>query len=315
MLLVLAIASAAPAVAGDACISPPQGLVAWWPGNGNANDVVGTNDGTTRNGTTFAEGEVGQAFDFDGEDDDVLVPASASLDVGTGPGFTLELWVNPTTNAAREPLFEWNRQSGSPNWGAHLWIATTNLDELPHAGNVYANLVDTGGGNHVMFSGDGFMVGGAFQHVAFTYDKASGAARYYRNGTLIAEASLGTFTPQTSYDLFFAARPGPVQPTHFDGLLDEIALYDRALSLEEIQDVHEAAEAGKCLCGDASGDTEVKAGDALFVLQSAVGTATCNLCICDVNGSGSITALDSLMTLKLAVGLALATACPDCIAD
>ena len=42
------------------CIQPPAGLVSWWAGDGNANDIVGGNDGTLVNGATFAPGMVGQ---------------------------------------------------------------------------------------------------------------------------------------------------------------------------------------------------------------------------------------------------------------
>ena len=47
------------------CVSPPSGLVSWWPAEGNASDIQGTNNGTF-NGPVFAPGEVAQAFSFDG---------------------------------------------------------------------------------------------------------------------------------------------------------------------------------------------------------------------------------------------------------
>src|SRR6266545_3162494 len=46
------------------CVPPLSGLVSWWPGEGNANDLVGSNNGTLLNGVSFAEGIVGQAFNF-----------------------------------------------------------------------------------------------------------------------------------------------------------------------------------------------------------------------------------------------------------
>ena len=48
------------------CTPPPPGMVAWWPGEGNANDIRGGNNGTPQGGVTFPAGEVGQAFSFDG---------------------------------------------------------------------------------------------------------------------------------------------------------------------------------------------------------------------------------------------------------
>jgi trimeric autotransporter adhesin len=66
------------------------------------------------------------------------------------------------------------------------------------------------------------------------------------------------------------------------------------------------------LCGDASLDGEVKAGDALTVLKVAVGTADCELCVCDVNDSGQVTSSDALLALRLAVGQSVELDCPVC---
>jgi hypothetical protein len=52
----------------QSCTPPPTGMVAWWLGDGNANDIQDGNDGTLQNGATFGTGEVGQAFSFDGTD-------------------------------------------------------------------------------------------------------------------------------------------------------------------------------------------------------------------------------------------------------
>jgi hypothetical protein len=67
------------------------------------------------------------------------------------------------------------------------------------------------------------------------------------------------------------------------------------------------------LCGDASLDGEVKAGDALTVLRVAVGTADCELCVCDVNDSGEVTSSDALLALRLAVGQPIELDCPVCL--
>ena len=44
------------------CTPPPSGLIAWWPGDGNYNDIIGKSNGTPANNVVFASGEVGQAF-------------------------------------------------------------------------------------------------------------------------------------------------------------------------------------------------------------------------------------------------------------
>src|SRR5213080_193555 len=52
----------------QACIPPPAGVVAWYPGDGNASDTQGHN-GTLQGGATFTAGKVGQAFSLDGVND------------------------------------------------------------------------------------------------------------------------------------------------------------------------------------------------------------------------------------------------------
>src|SRR5215510_10623820 len=77
------------------CAPPPSGLVSWWPGDGNANDIQDGNNGMPSGGVTFGLGEVGQAFSFDGTTGSVIVPDSNNLDVTTQ--FTLDAWINPAS--------------------------------------------------------------------------------------------------------------------------------------------------------------------------------------------------------------------------
>lgn len=74
----------------------------------------------------------------------------------------------------------------------------------------------------------------------------------------------------------------------------------------------ETAYAGALqVCGDASGDGEVKATDAMFTLGAAVGVHACPLPVCDCNASGSVTATDAMDILKLSVGIEVALECPE----
>src|SRR5882724_10819515 len=62
--------------AAQTCAPPLSGLAGWWPGDGNADDLQGASNGTLLNGATFTTGKVGQAFSFDGVDDDVSLPGT-----------------------------------------------------------------------------------------------------------------------------------------------------------------------------------------------------------------------------------------------
>src|SRR5262249_23476230 len=64
----------------ESCTPPPPGMVAWYPGDGNTNDFVGSDNGTPVNGAAFAPGLVGQAFKFTADlDSGVLIPSSPAL--------------------------------------------------------------------------------------------------------------------------------------------------------------------------------------------------------------------------------------------
>ena len=84
------------------------GLVAWWPGDDNADDIVGGNHGTLEGGTTFAPGIVGQAFSLDGTGD--------YIGMGDKPGLerrsqiTIDAWVKSSSGGSVVSKF--NHRSG-----------------------------------------------------------------------------------------------------------------------------------------------------------------------------------------------------------
>ena len=227
------------------CTPAPAGLVSWWPAERNANDIVDGNDGTIQN-ITYTHGEVGQAFVFNGSDSGIVIPASTSLDVGSSGGFTLEAWINPTDVSQRCPLFEWNVGDGVTYWGVHFYIDPVSFDAGP--GALYANIVDNNGSWHLLHTPAGVVTTKVFQHVALTYDQASGMATIYCNGVVVAQQNLGSFTPLTTYDLYLGRRPLTQGETYaFAGLLDEPAVYRGALSSNEIAAIYAAGHAGKCV--------------------------------------------------------------------
>ena len=75
----------------ETCVPPPSGMVAWWPGDGNTDEIVGARNGSIVGSAGFAPGMVCDAFSFDGNgwvdvDDDPI------WTLGTAD-FTIDLWV------------------------------------------------------------------------------------------------------------------------------------------------------------------------------------------------------------------------------
>lgn len=208
----------------------PSGLVALWSGEGNGGDTVGGNKMELTD-ISFAEGKVGQAFSFNGTSSTIRIPASPALDIGVGGGFTIMAWIKPADIAGLHPLFQW---SDSPP--LNLWIGIRPSE----IGVLNACITDVDG-NRFVVSHPGVLVSGVFQHIALTYDKASGVATWFLNGVIVAQRQLSGHVYGTKGDLWISHRdenPGNWSTGRtFAGLMDEIAIFNRALSASEIQTI------------------------------------------------------------------------------
>jgi hypothetical protein len=77
------------------CVTPPSGMVSWWPGDDNANDIQGGNNGTIQGDITFAAGMVGEAFSSNGNGS-VMIGNPANLQL---QDFTIGAWVKLSTTS------------------------------------------------------------------------------------------------------------------------------------------------------------------------------------------------------------------------
>jgi hypothetical protein len=219
----------------------PPGLVALWPGEGDGNDSVGNNSMELTD-ITFAEGKVGQAFSFNGFTSSIRIPASPALDVGAGDGFTITAWIKPSEVDGLHPILQW-----SDNNPVNLWIGIR-----PFENGVLRGDITDEAGNHFVVSHPEVLASGVFQHIAFTYDKASGVGALYLNGVNVARCQLGSqLVANTKGDLWFSQidrRPGNWSTDRaYAGLMDEVAIYNRALTAEEIQSICTAENHGEPL--------------------------------------------------------------------
>jgi len=208
----------------------PAGLVALWAGD--ANDSVG-GDGATFNDISFEKGKVGRAYSFNGSTSWIKLPASRSLDIGAGRGFTIECWIMPSAfdvDVSGAPIIEWDSETTD---GMQLWSG----------GELFANLKDTSGRAHNINLPGLTLSTNEFQHVALTYDKSSGHAIIYYNGTMVTNVFLGSIIPQTTYPVNIGKRTG--QPIGlndtYGGLIDGLSIYNRALSASEIRAIYRKA--------------------------------------------------------------------------
>ena len=177
-------------------------------GNGN----TGTINGATR----IAGGKYGGALSFNGSSNRVQINDSNSLDLTTG--MTLEAWVMPTASQSG-----W-RTVIQKEVDTYFLDASSNSARRPATGGTYGSTV-------TWIAGPNTIPVNSWTHLASTYDGAN--IRLYVNGTQVA-------TVARTGSIAVSALPvwiGGNNPygEYFNGVIDEVRIYNRALSVAEIQ--------------------------------------------------------------------------------
>ncbi len=222
------------------CDPAASGLGGWWAGEGNADDSFGTNNGTLQSGVSFSGGEVGQAFSFDGSTGYVEIPNAPNLD-GDGQ-VTIDFWMysNPTN-----PI-------GSRIEG----LVTSQFYgvEMAPGNNLYMYLSTNGGSSFLLTTdvnpGGLTFPTGQWHHVAATYDGTN--MQMYLDGQpagsprpaagMISMPQAGSFVTLGSENGRAFAGSG----RYYQGLLDEVDIFNRALTASEIAAIYAAGSSGKC---------------------------------------------------------------------
>ena len=100
---------------------PTNGLVGWWPFNGNANDISGNGNNGTVYGATLTNdrnGNLNSAYDLDGSNDYIQIPTS---NFTNDSGFTFSIWLNANSLANNEDyLFQIGTDPGTRYFGFRL---------------------------------------------------------------------------------------------------------------------------------------------------------------------------------------------------
>jgi hypothetical protein len=238
VLAVLALAFFQQRTHAGECTTPPSGLTAWWPGNGNFDDLAGTSPGINENGVAFVLGRVGQAFSFDGTNSHIRIADNPNLHFTNA--LTIEAWIYPTSlGTAGNIVSKWAVLNPGQACYTTLVLPDGRLNFAVSAlGDGFA-VVSTSTANSA--------VPNQWTHFAASYDGS--ALRVYLNGTCEGQVAYnqGIF-PGTDPLTIGAAGvyAGGRVLSPFAGLIDEPAVYNRALSGTEIQAIYNAGNAGKC---------------------------------------------------------------------
>ena len=228
-----------PVSAAEDCVALPPGLVGWWSGDGNAQDLSGNYNFGSPTGIAYSPGLVSEAFWFDGDAAKVKIGQSANLNVQS---LTLAAWINPADETYR-PILTYQQQGDY--MGAFIWAGKPPGGA---AGTLYSNLRQSPWDNNEIFV-SGVIPTNQWSLVAVTYDQTSGVNRLYVNGTVVKEKNIGFLIQRTAAPLYIGHLPETLDalpPTSFYGLIDEPQVYNRALSTNELNAIYLAGSAGVC---------------------------------------------------------------------
>src|SRR5436309_8935849 len=197
------------------------GLVAAYAFNEGSGTTVADISGNDNNGTISAAtwttaGRFGNALVFNGTSARVTVPDAASLQLTTG--MTLEAWVFPTAT-----LTNW-RAIVDKNVDGYYLMASTDQSDRPSAGGTWV------GGNQNTY-GPSVVEVNTWTHLAATFDGET--VRLYVNGAEVASQAQTTPLATTTGTLQIGGDSYPNEL--FAGRIDEVRIYNRALSAAEIQ--------------------------------------------------------------------------------
>ena len=211
-----------------------RGLISHYPLNGNARDAAGGHDGELF-GTTPAEdrfGIEGKALAFDGTDDFVLVAESEDFNFDLREdSYTISLWA----------------QSDDVEHWARLVVKWDELTPTPYpfaiqkvGGEVWGTFFDTQGKPTVEME-DAW--DGGWHHIVVAYDAESDRLAGYPDGELVAErVDAPRQNTQNNTPVYIGRAASPVENRYFNGSMDDLRFYERALTEREVRALFDAED-------------------------------------------------------------------------
>jgi hypothetical protein len=175
------------------------------------------NHGTISGAVRTTSGKFGSALTFDGVNDWVTVPDSASLDPSTRA--TLEAWLFPTALGG-----SWRTAVLKEQPGQLVYALYANNDLARPSGHLFTT-------GDLFSNGTAQLPLNAWSHLAMSWDGTT--QRLYVNGTQVASRAVGGTLVNSMGALRFGGNG--VWSEWFAGRLDEIRVYDRALTQAELQ--------------------------------------------------------------------------------
>jgi hypothetical protein len=201
-----------------------NGLVGWWKFDETSGTVAydssgNGNNGNLTGGPTWVTGKIDGALSFDGLDDYVSIPATADLDLAN---LNISAWINTSNYRQNGFIFE-KTSNGQVNSQYNLFFEHSSNSlrwrTTPVSGNYHESRLAT----NILTS---------WNFLSASYDGIT--KKIFLNGNLSKSDSFSGTIVQNPNGISLIGKHPPAN-YFFNGLIDDVRIYDRALSAEEVQ--------------------------------------------------------------------------------
>lgn len=201
--------------------SLPNGLIAYYPFDGDAMDYSNNGNNGTIYGPTWVTGYYGSALHFNGAGDYVSVQDKGSLVITNG--LSICAWIKPELGNM------WYRVVGKSN--------SSNSDDCWGIGEAMAGGICFTlwkGGNQTYTNGQTPLQMNQWNHIVGTWDGS--VMHIYQNGVLQPETEYITPPIDNSVNPLYIGKL-PNNTYYFKGAVDEVMIFNRALSASEVDSI------------------------------------------------------------------------------
>src|SRR5688572_30416799 len=237
------------------CVTPPSGMVNWWTADNHTFDIIGGNHGTLQGGAGFGAGQVAQAFNFDGIDDYVEVAHDPDAAFNFDGSFTIDAWLfleSTPNNLEFAPIVsKWDDVPEGADNQRNWFLSATNNAGLRLRCDVSSNGFFGIGDSTRVFSAT-LLTLNTWTHTACVFNAADASVTLYINGQPAGAAGVFNSNVTDPFDndrpvLIGAGDLGGNERVFFDGRIDEVELFDRAVTGPEILSILNAGASGKTI--------------------------------------------------------------------
>jgi hypothetical protein len=228
---------------------PTNGLVGYWPFNGNANDESGNGNNGAVNGailTTDRFGILNSAYDYNGTNNNINFGSSTIFGLTSNNILTFSVWVRPlrASNNANimDGVFSKYQDLNISNSNYYFSIdKNVSSPSNPPIGVITANGTNSIGATCEL---------NTWQHYVIVMQSGLNNIKVYRNGVLDNTGTVNFSNLISSSNLYLGFIPTTstnITQSNFLGKIDDFSIWNRALTQQEITNLYNSANTNECL--------------------------------------------------------------------